>query len=211
MKLAALVAVALAQAVQVDAVAVRFSAAETGGPQRPRFITQRELAFEARLLACAEEGRLAAPQDRHVRAAVEQHVAIEMLSRMPLDPEPDARALDRIARVLRAATIDRVGGEEALAAAAAAEGLGAWEVDAALAREARAAAYVDRRIVPILSPKEDALREAYRTTAHPYRRSKYEDARDPFTRWFVYERLRAEETQYLENARARVHVAYSGR
>jgi hypothetical protein len=195
--------------VAVDGVAVRFSSPETGGPARPRFITQRELSFEARLLASMEESRVVDPQDRHVRAAVDQHIAIEMLSRLPLDPEPDANALLRVARILQAAVIDRVGGEGTLTKVATTEGFEPREVDAYFLREARAALYVERAITPVLYPSEDVLRDVFRTTAHPYRGAKYEDVRDALDRWFAFERLRAAESQFLQAARTRVKVAYT--
>lgn len=193
----------------VDAVAVRFSSPETGGATRPRFITQRELSFDARLLACAEEGRLAEPQDRHIRAVVDQRIAIEMLSRLPLEPEPDTNALLRVARILEAAVIDRVGGEAVLQSAAAVEGFESREIDAMFLREARAALYVERAITPVLYPSDEVLRDVYRTTAHPYRGAKYEEVHDALERWFALERLRASELQFLQGARARVKVAYT--
>lgn len=206
----ALAAIVLAaKLVAVDAVAVRFSSPETGGATRPRFITQRELSFEARMLACMEEGRYVDPQDRHLRAAVDQHVEVEMLSRLPLDPEPDAAALLRVARILEAAVIDRVGGEAVLSKAASSEGFEPREVDSYFLREARAALYVERSITPVLYPTEDVLRDVFRTTAHPYRGAKYEDVRDALDRWFAFERLRAAESQFLQGARTRVKIAYT--
>lgn len=192
----------------VDGSAVRFLSAETGGSARPRFITVRQVSFEARLLASSEDGRVTEPQDRHVRSAVELHVAIEMLSRLPLDPEPDAPALLRVARQLEGAVVDRMGGQSVLDAAADIEGFDAREIDSMFLREARAALYVERAISPVLYPTDDVLREVYRTTAHPFRGKKFEDAREPLARWFAFERLRAVETQYLQNARNRVTISY---
>lgn len=194
--------------VTVDRTVVRFITPETGGVLRPRFITQRVLAFEARMLACAEEGRLVEPQDRHIRAAVEQHVAVEMLVRLPLEPEPDANALLRVATMLRAAVADRVGGDDVLERAAKAEGLELRELDAAFVREARAALYVERTITAVLYPSDDALRDVYRTTAHPYRQKRYEDARELLERWFALERLRAMEATFLQGARSRVKITF---
>lgn len=193
----------------VDGVAVRFTSPETGGATRPRFITQRELALEARLLASAEDGRLAEPQDRHVRAAVEQHVAVEMLSRLPLDPEPDAAALQHIAKILQAAIVDRIGGETVLHDAAALEGFETEEIEGMFRHEARAALYVERTITPVLYPSEDTLHDVFRTTAHPYRGAKFEDVRDALGRWFAFERLRATESQFLQNARTRVKISFT--
>lgn len=192
----------------VDRVAVRFTSAETGGGTRARFITQRQLAFEARLIASAEEGRFAEPQDRHVRAAVEMHIAVEMLSRLPLDPEPDAAALLRVAKLLEGAVVDRIGGSNVLLSAADAEGIDPREIDTMFVHEARAALYVERAITPVLYPTDELVRDVFRTTAHPFRGKKWEEAREPLGRWFAFERLRAVETQYLQNARTRVKVVY---
>jgi hypothetical protein len=199
---------AAAEPVAIDRTVVRFTSPETGGVLRPRFITERELTFEARLLACAEEGRLVEAQERHLRAAVEQHVAVEMLVRLPLEPEPDANALLRVANTLRSAVADRVGGDEVLEHAAKAEGLELREVDASFVREARAALYVERAIVPVLYPSDDVLRDVYRTTAHPYRQKRYEDARELLERWFAFERLRATEALFLQSARSRVKITF---
>src|SRR6266542_2344544 len=77
--------VALGAPVTIDRAVVRFDAPETGGIARPQFIFERELAFEARLEALGDPdfgqsggGYL----DRHVRAALERHVAEELLSQL---------------------------------------------------------------------------------------------------------------------------------
>lgn len=132
-----------------------------------------------------------------------------MLSRLPLDPEPDAAALLRVARILEAAVIDRVGGEAVLSKAGAIEGFDARDVDSYFLHEARAALYVERAISPVLYPTEDVLRDVFRTTAHPYRGAKYEDVHDALDRWFAFERLRAAESQFLQGARTRVKIAYT--
>ncbi len=75
-------AVAFAAPVALDRAVVRFEAPETGGALRPQFVYERELAFEARLEALADADRAqgGAPYlDRHVRAALERHVAEELL------------------------------------------------------------------------------------------------------------------------------------
>ena len=66
----------------VDRTVVRFHAPETGGTAQPRFITERTLAFEARLEAMAgtPEGIGDGYQEHDVRAAVERHVAEELLA-----------------------------------------------------------------------------------------------------------------------------------
>ena len=64
-----------AKPIVIDAAAVRYVASETGGSTRPRFITRRLLAFEARLEMLGQEGGASArdPVDeRHVRARDDQ-------------------------------------------------------------------------------------------------------------------------------------------
>lgn len=201
-----------ADAVTVDTVVVRFHAPETGGAARPRYVTARTLAYESRLIALEtspdDEG--AAYDERHVRAALDQIVAEEMLAKLPLEREPDVPTLDRIADTLREAIRERVGGATAFDRAAAAEGLGPDEVRAILRRRARAAMYVDRVIGSVLAPSEEQLREVYRTTAHPYRAKRFDDCRDELTRWIVLERVRSAESTFLQGARARVTVVTIG-
>ncbi len=194
--------------ITADAVVVRFHSPETGGAARPRYVTARALAYEARLLALelSPDDESAAYDDRNVRAALDQIVAEEMLAKLPLEREPDVPTLDRIADLLRDAVRERVGGTTAFDRAAAAEGLGPDEVRAVLRRRARAAMYVDRVIGSVLNPSEEQLREVYRTTAHPYRAKRFDDCRDELTRWIVLERFRAAESTFLQGARARVTI-----
>ena len=71
-------AVAWSAPVALDRTAVRFDAPETGGTSHPQFIFERELAFEARIEALADSDRAerrGAYLDRHVRSALESHIA----------------------------------------------------------------------------------------------------------------------------------------
>jgi len=236
----------------VDRVVLRFYAPETGSSSRPRFITERMLAFETRLEAAMDGASLvggppsgpgpettsgtdppASPgiyQDRYVRAAMEHHIAEEMLASLevqsdgaaeaakPRDPRgpgnpgeaakpaTDQAELAPLAAAARAALIERVGGADALREAAEAEGILGSEVDAILRRQARAAYYIDREIAPILHPSEEQLREVYRTSAHPYKGKKFETIHEDLERWFVAERLRVAELAFLQSARSRVKI-----
>ncbi len=192
--------------VTADRVAARYYAPETGGASRPRFLTQRTLAFEARLISLGQEGDLAY-QDRHVRTAIDLHIGRDLLAELPLEHEPDMPTLTRISAALRQALIDRIG-EEGLAQAAAAEGIGAAEIDEFFRRDARAAIYVDRAITPLLYPSENQLRDVFRTTANPYRDRVFGDVREGLSRWLVAERVRAAEQSYLQTARSRVVLTY---
>ena len=193
-------------ATPVDGVALRFFAPEAGGATRPRFISDRLLAFEARLEAKGEDATYKTVQDRHVRAAIERHVTEEILASLPMERAPDAEEVTRTANELRAALVQRIGGEFSLSEEAATEGIVPEEVNAILIRRARAALYVHRAIAPILYPSEEELREVFRTASHPFHAQKFEEARVALTRWFVEERLRSAESAYYQAARTRIQL-----
>jgi hypothetical protein len=211
---AAVSAVALpahAEPVLADAVAVRFVSPDTGGAGRPRFLTARMLAFRARALARAEGASTAAApfQERHVRVAIDQWMAIEILASLPLDPEPDPAALTRLSTSLREAIDDFVGGEGSLFAVARQEDIGELEVFVLLRREARAALYVERALGQTLHPTEDEVRDTFRSGGHPYKNRSYEDAHDLLERRMLLERLRTAQTAYLESARTRIQLFHA--
>src|SRR6187401_3056269 len=83
---------ASAQPKALDRAVVRFYAPETGGVERPRFIYERRLAFEARIEALADQGRAsfdAQPyRERHIGAALERHVSEVLLASLRIEPEP---------------------------------------------------------------------------------------------------------------------------
>lgn len=209
---AALVAAsARADTVPLDRVVVRFYAPETGGAAAPRFVFERELAFEARLEALAdpERGETSAPYlDRHVRAALERHVSEELLSELPMDPEPSPADVARRAESAREVLEQRVGGRERLIAAAAAEGIDSGELDTVLRREARASLYLDRMVAPMLDPSEAELRELQRSGATPFRGRKFEEVAAALRKWYVAQRLSAALATYYQNARSRVEMAF---
>lgn len=194
--------------ITVDRVVVRFVSPETGGASRPRFLTQRTLGFEARLLSLAEDGSLDY-QERHVHAAIDATVAREMLTDLPLEHEPDAPTLARVGTSLRQSLLSRIGGQGALERAMGAEGMTQADMDERTRREARAAIYVDRAVTPVLYPTESQLRDVFRTTANPYRDRPFEDVREDLARWLVAERVRGAETAFLQTARSRVVVTFA--
>ena len=206
-----LVAVAPARGAEVtlDRTIVRFDAPETGGALHPRFVFERELAFEARLEASSDSEHVDGPVpylDRHVRAAIERHVAEELLANLAMDPEPTPADIDRRLGPALAVLEQRVGGRERLDRALAAEGLDATELDRLVRREARASLYVDRMIAPMLEPSEAELMEVHRSTASPFRGRRFDEVVTPLRRWYVAERLSAALGVFYQNARARVHV-----
>ena len=189
-----------------DSIAVRFIAPDMGGASKPRFVTQRQLSFEARLLAL-EEDPSGVVQPRHAQAAVEAHIAEEMLRALPLDHPADFKAVAETVMTLRLALEQRVG-KPAIERAEKLEGIEPVELDSILERQARAALYVDRAVTPILATNEDQLRETYRTTSHPFRGRPFEEVREDLSRWVVVERFRSAEQAYLQSARSRVTIVY---
>jgi hypothetical protein len=107
----------------------------------------------------------------------------------------------------RAELVDRVGGEAVLDDAMQREGIEEAELMVFLRSQARATWYVDRAITPILAVTEDSLREAFRSTLHPFRAMKFEDARLRLRRWLGAERMRSAELEFLQSARARIKIA----
>lgn len=194
----------------VDRVAVRFYAPETGGPAHPRFVTERVLAFEARLDAMTEEAgaRAQVLDERRLRNALDRHVVEEILATLDETSGGNATEDARLLREVRADLEQRAGGDGPIWIAAEEEGLAADEVEAILTRRARAAAYLDRAVTRFLRPQDEQLRDVYRTSPHPFRDRPYEDIRPSLARWFVFERLKVLESTFLQTARSHVTVVF---
>jgi hypothetical protein len=196
-------------AVVADRVAVRYITPETGGSAHPRFLTERELAFFARVEALLEQTTLE-PNDypeRYVRVAIDRLVARSMLASLMVQRGIEPPDLPRHALDARGELEARLGGAHVLSDAMKKEGIEDEELLSFLRDEVRAAYYVDRAITPILSVTEDSLREAFRSTLHPFRGGKFDDVRVKLRRWLVTERLRAAELEFLQGARARIRIS----
>ncbi|MBI4950746.1 MAG: hypothetical protein HY908_01825 [Myxococcales bacterium] len=209
---------------EVDRVVVRWWV--RGRPETPRFIFARELAFESRLEALAD-GVVPAPglevpyADKHVRAAIQRHVAESMLADLQQDAEvAPANEAERIAAAARIAHDaeaargllerrigDRPGqGRSRLAEALVAEGLTGPELDVMLRRQARAGIYLDERVAPMLEPDEAELAEVHRRGDTPYTDVPFEAARADVKNWLVATRLATALERYFRSARQRVEV-----
>jgi hypothetical protein len=206
---------------EIDRVVVRFFSPETGGSAQPRFVTERTLAFEARLEAMAErpDGTGEGYDDRRIRAALDHHLVEDILASLALklttgarpSVELSAAPLAALRDDLSAALFERLGGRERVEAAASAEQIDAGELDDLFRRQALAAWYLDRVVTPILHPTDEQLREVFRTAAHPYRGRPFDQVRAPLGRWFVAERLRVAESAFLQAARARLKIVVTSR
>lgn len=196
-----------APAVLLDRVVARWTAPETGGVARPQFVYERELAFEARLEALADRDQEAGGfGERHVRAALDRHIAETLLASLPIVPEPTPKEVAARAEAAQRMLEQRVGGRPRLLAAAQTEGIGSEELDAILRRQAKASLYLDRMIAPMLEPTEEELRDALRSRATPFGTQRYEDVAEPLERWYVAEHVARALEQYYQTARARVVV-----
>lgn len=196
--------------VVLDRAVVRFVAPETGGVRSPRFVFERVLAFEARLESLADPDRAAEEtvpyRERHVRAALERHIAEELLASLRIDPEPSARDLARQTEAARQILYQRAGGTAAVAKAAEAEGIDDREILRIARRQARASLYLDRMVAPMLAPSDAELANLHRTAATPFKDLPLARAKAPLRRWYVSRRLSAALQAFFQNARSRIEV-----
>jgi hypothetical protein len=203
----ALTGSASAQKITLDRAIVRFYAPETGGVERPRFITERGLAFEARLEALSDQQRTDDTyRERQVSAALERHVSEVLLASLRIEPEPAEATIGRQVELARKLLIDRVGGEEALKAAQRAEGIGNSELSALLRRQARASLYLDRMVAPMLRPSDAELEAIQRSAPMALQSESFARARPLLLRWYVSRRLSSAMSSFFQEARSRVTI-----
>lgn len=194
--------------VMLDRLVVRWYAPETGGVDKPQYIFERELAFEARLEALSDPDPEPDPyRDRHIRAALDRHIAETLLASLPITPPPTPTEVATRAEAARSGIEQRVRGRARLIAAAQAEGIGSDELDAMLRRKARASLYLDRMVAPMLDPSEFELRAALRSGATPFKDQKYEDVAPALRRWYIGVKLAQALESYYQNARSRVIIS----
>jgi hypothetical protein len=199
-----------AEPVPVDRAVVRFVAPETGGARRPRFVFERELAFEARLEALSDPDRSTlgdAPyRDRHITAALDRHIAETILGTLRIEPEPTELELQHQSELAHRMLSDRAGGEDALDDARRAEGISEREFGRILAQKARASLYLDRMVTPMLEPTEAELRSTHKSTSTPFANAPFDTIRPALLRWYVSRRLNAALATFFENARSRIDI-----
>jgi hypothetical protein len=196
--------------ITVDKAVVRFAAPEIGGVRSPRFVFERELAFEARLEALSDSEfakRSDRPYlERHLQAALERCITETLLAALRVDPIPSEAEIVKQASVAKRILLDRIGGDEAIERAARAEGMSEGDVLAVFRRRARAAIYLDQMVAPMLSPSNAELRQVYTTEPHPYRSLAVDKAIPLLRRWVIGRRIRDAFDQYYQNARQRLEV-----
>ncbi len=193
-----------------DRAVLRYFAPDLGGSPTPQFIFERELAFEARLQALADPDQSrdsALPYlGRHVRSAVERHIAESLMANLRVDPPPTEAELNRQTDDARKMLCDRIGSSASLDAAAKAEGISDREVTILLRRQARASIYLDRMVAPMLAPTRTELRQVYAVERHPFTQSSFEEVEPLLRNWWIGHRLSDAVEQYFANARQRVVV-----
>lgn len=193
--------------VAVDRIVVRWYAPETGGIRKPQFVLARELAFEARLESLADpDPDRAVYRDRHVRAALDRHIAEALLASLPVLPEPTPDEIATRAQGAWAMLEQRVGGRDRLLEAALAEGIDLEELNAMLRRQAKASLYLDRMIAPMLEPTDDELLALHRSGATPFNGRDLAGVKDALKRWYVSAKLAQALDTYFQNARLRVTI-----
>jgi hypothetical protein len=199
---------AQAQPVTLDRVVVRFFAPETGGVERPRFVSERRLAFEARLEALADQDRGSdeAYRERHVSAALERHISEVLLASLRIEPEPSEAVMTRQLELARKMMSDRVGGDDALGAAQRAEGISNAELSSILRRQARASLYLDRMVAPMLRPSDAELEAIQRSAPAALQNEPFGRVRPLLLRWYVSRRLASAMSSFFQEARSRVTV-----
>ncbi|MDF3068364.1 MAG: hypothetical protein K0R38_3965 [Polyangiaceae bacterium] len=204
----ALAASARAEPLVVDRAVVRFYAPETGGVERPRFVYERRLAFEARLQAMADQDRSpdAPYRDRHVSAALERHISEVLLSSLRIEPEPPEAVVARQVELARKLLVDRVGGEDALLTAQRAESISNAELSGILRRQARASLYLDRMVAPMLRPSDAELEAIQRSAPVGLQNEPFARVRPLLLRWYVSKRLGAAMSSFYQEARSRVTI-----
>jgi hypothetical protein len=202
-------ATAEAEPIVLDRAVVRFYAPETGGVERPRFISERRLAFEARIEALADRDRPSESEpyrERHVSAALERHISEVLLASLRIEPEPSDVVVSRQVELARKLLSDRVGGEDALLAARRAEGISSAELSRMLRRQARASLYLDRMVAPMLRPSDAELEAIQRSAPAALQNEPFVRARPLLLRWYVSRRLGAAMASFFQEARSRVVI-----
>lgn len=197
--------------VVVDRAVARFSAPEGAGRERPYFVYERELAFEARLVALADSAHRSkseAYRRHHLQAALERHVAETLLSALAIDPKPTPVQLVNQVQAAREMLIEQVGGAAHLFAAARAEGLGSLELRRFFRRRAQASLYLHVMVAPMLEPSTLELRRVHARGEGPFSDKPFDDAEPALRRWFVARSLRAAAQIYYQNARARLRLEF---
>jgi hypothetical protein len=198
----------------VDRVVVRFWAPELGGVDVPSYIFERELSFEARLVALSDRQFVPTEVElytqAHVREALERHVAEAILESLRVTPAPTTDEIAERVRAAEANLSSELGGATVLGQVAQLEGLEQREIYRFLQRRARASLYIDRMVAPMLSPSEAELSALHASGRTPFSRQSYSVAASALRRWYIARNLRHAVQTYYNGARARIQLTVVG-
>lgn len=201
---------ALAAPVEVDRVLLRWHVADPGQRSRVESIFERELAFEARIEALASgAAEDASLTERHVRAALNRHVAEGLLASLPLDPAPTSAEVEARAKLVRSYLLVRVGDEDRLERAAEKEGISDAEIGRMIRRSARASLYLERMVAPQIAPTQSELVDLHKSGATPFSDRPFTEVEDALGRWVTADRLTKALEAYYQKARNRIVVVWT--
>jgi hypothetical protein len=195
--------------ITVDRAVISFVTRDTGGIDVPEFVFERKLAFEARLEALAEgEVHEGDPpfRPRHVRAALDRHIAETVLESLPVRPPVTEAEIGARMEQARLALVERVGGLVPLREAAAAEGIGEWELGRLVRRQAKASLYLDHMVAPMLNPSDAELRQVLISQRTPFAGKPFVDVAAALRRWYVGTRLQAALATFYDGLRNRLSL-----
>ncbi len=197
--------------IPLDRVVVRFSAPEGAGRDRPYFIYERELAFEARLVALADSAfsrRREAYRRHHLQAALERRIAETLLASLPIDPPLKDEAVSKQIEAVQIMVWDASGGRDSVTEAAKAEGISSLEQRSFFRRRALASLYLHQMVAPMLVPSQLELRRLHRRGEGPLSDQPFELAEPVLRRWYIERNLRAAVATYYQNARSRLVISF---
>ena len=210
---------------RIDRVAVRWHSAATGGIDRPQFVSARKLAFLARLEALVSDKNVKKGyESKHIRRALQRHITETILANLPVNPEPTAKQIGDYAEDARKVLHRQIIvhqkpkktqlskkdikklGFAYVQRAAIKEGIEGADLDAVLARRARASWYLDKTVAPMLEPSSTQLINLQRSGTTPYTSIGFDQARQALRDWYLTNQLRLALDRYYNTVRTAVKV-----
>jgi hypothetical protein len=200
--------VAQAARAKIDGVAVRFSAPELGGSKHPAFIFERELLFEAYLIAHHDPnfaGPGALPTSNHLNDALEHHIAERLLSSLPILPKPTDAEVENQAQAAREQILGEIGEDRFYGYVNQCQ-LGSTVVSRFFRRKALASLYLDRMVTPMLTPSRVHLYELHQAGKTPFSEAPFDIVENELRRWFFRRELADSIAAFYQSARPRLNV-----